>query len=211
MKFNAQAFNAHLDNLGEYFLWRKSSACPCINPSSGSPKAGCPHCSGKGRLWEAPVKTKAGVASQKTQQEWAKFGQWESGDLVLSIPENSGLYEIAQFDRLVATTSTDSFSIPLVRGAVNERIPGQIKEITRVYWFNQAGEIVEGGTPAIGANGVVTWPNGGAPPAGATYSVSGVRYQEYYCFGPFSNDRMKHAGMRLPRRMVMRAFDLFGR
>lgn len=211
MRFNAQAFNTHLDNLGEYFLWRRSAACPCINPASGSPKAGCPHCFGKGRIWGEAIKAKAGIASQKTQLEWAKFGQWESGDLVLSIPENSPLYDIAQFDRVVATTSSDTFSIPLVRGAVNERIPGQIKEISRVFWFNQVGNIVEGGIPTVGANGVLSWPGGGSPPAGTTYSVTGERYNEYYCFGAFSNDRMKHGGMRLPRRMVLRAFDLFGR
>lgn len=131
--------------------------------------------------------------------------------MVLSIPENSALYEIAQFDRITIETSTDAFSIALIRGAVNERVPGAIKSIDRVFWFNQAGDIVEGSVPTVASNGVPSWPNGGAPPAGVSYSVSGWRYAEYYCFGPFSSDRMKHAGMRLPKRMVMRGFDLFGR
>jgi hypothetical protein len=157
------------------------------------------------------VRVKAGVASQKTQQEWAKFGQWESGDLVLSIPDDSPLYDVAPFDRVLAETSSDSFSVPLVKGAVNERIQGTVESITRVYWFNQAGAIVEGKIPVINDVGLPTWPDGGGPPAGTTYSVSGTRYQEFYCFGAFPNNRMKHAGMRLPLRMVMRCFDLFGR
>lgn len=211
MQLNPQAFNDHLNNMGEWFRWRRSSACPCINPSSGSPKVGCPHCGGKGRLWETPVRALAGVASQKTQQEWAKFGQWESGDLVLSIPEDSPLYDVAPFDRVVAEITSDAFSMPLVRGAPNERIPGAIKEITRVYWFSQAGDITEGKAPTINALGVPSWPDGGAPPAGTTYSLSGHRYQEFYCFGPYPVSRMKHAGARLPVRMVMRMFDLLGR
>ena len=157
------------------------------------------------------MRAKAGVASQKTQQEWAKFGQWESGDLVLSIPEDSLLYNVAPFDRVLAETSSDDFSMALVRGAINERIPGSVQDIARVYWFNQSNDIVEGEIPVVSDVGVPTWPDGGAPPAGVTYSISGHRYQEFYCFGPFPNNRMKHAGMRLPLRMVMRGFDLFGR
>lgn len=211
MRFNPAAFNAHLDNLGESFLWRKSSACPCINPNSGSPKPGCPSCGGNGRLWGAEVPGIAGVASQKTQQEWAKFGQWESGDTVLSIPENSPLYSIGQYDRVTQPTSSDPFSIPLIRNAPNERVPGKVLSIDRVFWFDTDGvTIVEGGIPVVAANGSLTW-SSGAPPAGKTYSISGVRMKEFYCFGAFSNDRMKHQGMRLPRRMVLRLFDLFGR
>lgn len=211
MRFNAASFNTHLNNLGESFLWRKSSACPCINPASGAPNARCPNCSGKGRRWESAVKAKAGVASQKTQQEWAKFGQWESGDLVLAIPEDSALYDVGQFDRVVSTTSSDGFSYAFVRGSASEKLHGSIVKISRCYWFDQAGDIVEGGIPVVAANGSLSWPNGGEPVAGTQYSLSGERAVEYYCFGAFPSDRMKHDGMRLPRRMVMRLFDLMGR
>ena len=210
MRFNPKTFNTHLDNLGESFLWRRSSACPCITPSTGSPKPNCPHCFGKGRIWSEPLKAKAGVASQKTQLEWAKMGQWESGDMVLAIPENSAIYDIAMYDRLTALTSTEAFSVPLIRGAANERVPGQVEKVTRVFWYNNAGDIVEGQAPTFNDRGQPTW-SAGAPPAGTTYTINGERYQEFYCFGPFSNNRNKHDGMRLPIRMVMRAFDLFGR
>lgn len=211
MQLNPAAFNALLGNMGEWFLWRKSSACPCINPNSGAPKAGCPYCSGKGRIWATPVRAIAGVASSKIQLEWAKLGLWESGDKVLSIPESSPLYDIGQFDRVVSETDTDDFSLPLIRGAPTERIHGPIEKITRVFWFGSDNAIVEGGIPVVAANGTLTWPDGGEPPAGFTYSISGVKRAEYYCFGPFSVDRMKHAGARLPRRIVLRKFDLFGR
>lgn len=211
MQLNPAAFNALLGNMGEWFAWRKSYACPCVNPNSGAPLAGCPHCSGKGRLWKAGVRGLAGVASSKVQQEWAKMGQWQSGDMVLSIPENSPLYEIAQFDRVTAETNTDEFSLPLVRGAVKERIHGPIKEITRVFWFDADANEVEGKAPVVAANGTLTWPDGGEPPAGKTYSITGIKFAEFYCFGALSVDRFKHAGARLPRRMVLRKFDLFGR
>lgn len=211
MEFNVGAFNELLGGLGEFFAWRRASACPCLNPASGSPLRNCPRCSGKGRIWAPEVRAQAGVASSKVQLEWSKFGQWESGDMILSIPEDSPLYEISMYDRVTAETSTDAFSIALIRGAANERIHGKIKSIDQVFWYDDDGETtVPGGIPTISTNGVPTW-SANAPPDGRAYSISGVKFTEYYCYGPFSNDRMKHAGMRLPRRMVLRKFDLLGR
>lgn len=212
MQFQVGAFNDHLNGLGELFKWRKSWACPCLNPTSGSPNARCPYCSGKGRIWDAkPVDALAAVSSSKTQLEWAKFGQWLSGDMVLTIPEDSPLYEVAMYDRVLCTTSTDAFSLPLIHGALTERINGSVKSIDRVFWFDSSNNMVEGGVPTVAQNGSLSWPSGGEPPNGQAYSISGIRNNEYYCFGAFSNDRNKHQGMRLPRRMVLRLFDLFGR
>jgi hypothetical protein len=210
MQLNPTAFNELLDNLGEPFEWRKSFSCACINPTSGAALHNCPVCDGKGRIWNPAVSVKAAIASSNTQLQWAKFGQWMQGDLVLSIPENSPLYDVAQFDRVVALTSTDEFSVPLVRGGQPERVHGKVVSLSRLFWLD-GSTIVEGNLPTIQENGVPVWASGSEPPAGKTYSLTGIRYNEYYCFGQFSSDRMKHAGLRLPRKMVMRRFDLFGR
>lgn len=211
MQLNPQAFNALIDNMGESFLWRMAFSCPCVNPLSGSPKPGCLQCNGKGRIWNNPIECTAGVCSSSTQLNWTKMGRAETGDLVLIIAENSALYAVGQFDRVTAKTSTDPFSLPLVRGAPTERIFGPVQVFTRVFWLDASSAIVEGGLPVQAADGTLSWPNGGAPPAGTTYSISGSRYTEYFCFGAYSSDRMKHHGARLPRKMVMRRFDLYGR
>jgi len=150
----------------------------------------------------------AGVAGQKTQLEWAQFGLYQGGDVVLTIPESSPLYEMGQFDRLVMLNSTDNFSLPLVRGQ-NDRIHGHIKKIDRVFWID-GDAIVEGPLPDLAENGTLSWSVGG-PPAGRQYSVDGTRCSEYFIWGPFPSDRMMHHGARLPRRVVARQFDLFGR
>lgn len=211
MQLDPIAFNELLEDMGEWFQWRRSFACPCVNPNSGAPLSGCSHCNGKGQLWKAPTRAIAGVASSRTQQEWARMGLWQSGDMVLSIPESSPLYNISQFDRVTSETSIDDFSLPLVRGGVKERIHGPIQEVTRIFWFDADDNEAEGGIPAIAADGTLTWPDGGEPPLGKTYSITGTRLAEYYCFGQFSTDRNKHAGARLPKRMVLRKFDLLGR
>lgn len=209
MQFQRQAFNTHLKNIGQQVSWRKSYACPCFNPNSGASKPNCPQCSGKGRIWDSEVPGVLGIASQKVQREWAQFGSWESGDTVVSIPENSPVYEAGQFDRVVLLNSTEQFSIPLTRGQ-GDKLYGRVEKVSRVFWLDGSGDIVEGGIPTVSNAGALTW-SSGAPPAGAQYTICGSRFNEYYVFGAYPSDRNEHQGMRLPKRVVLRSWDLFGR
>lgn len=211
MRLNPIAFNAHLNSIGQRFQWRKAFRCPCMNPHSGAAKPGCPQCGGKSWLWAPPVDATAGIAGQKVQRQWAMFGLWQDGDMVVTIGSDSPMYDMGQTDRVLMLNSTDYFSVPLVRGGANERLFDPIKAITRVFWLDQAGDVVEGGRPAIAADGTLTWPAGGEPPAGSTYSITGTRYTEMFCWGQFPSDRNEHGGAKLPKRVVLRRFDLFGR
>ena len=210
MRLNPAAFDAFLGgNIGQRFIWRKASACPCINPNSGAPKAGCPHCFGKGFIYAKPIPATAGVANQQTQLQWAKMGLWETGDAVISIPQSSPMYDMGQRDRVTMLNSTDPFSVPLVHGAVNERLLTPVETLTRVFWYDAQGNVVEGGLPAVGDKGLLTWATG-EPPPGATYTIEGTRFSEYYCFGPYASDRGEHMGARLPKRVVLRKYDIAG-
>lgn len=209
MRFSTALFNAHLDDMGQNFLWRKASMCPCINPQSGAAKHNCPLCSGKGRSWSPPVQAKAGMASQRVLRAWAQFGQWESGDTVLSVPENSPLYDAGQFDRVTMLNATDRFNVVLTRGS-NDKLHFPVRAIDRVYWIGASDTVVEGGIPLINSAGNFDWPDN-APPTGTQYSVSGERFAEYFMWDDMPGDRNHHYGERLPRKLVLRKFDLFGR
>lgn len=209
MQLQPGAFNSFLAGIGQGYTWRKSYACPCVNPNSGAAKKNCPHCSGRGRIWDAGKSGVAGMAGAKTQKEWAQFGLWESGDVVVTIPENTPIYDIGQFDRMTALNSTEQFSIPLIRGE-NDRLHFQVQDIGRVFWINEAGAIVDGGIPTVSAAGVLSWASG-EPPEGQQYSLNGTRFLEYYCWGQFPSNRGMHSGARLPKRVVLRRWDLFGR
>lgn len=144
--------------------------------------------------------------------EWSKMGQWESGDAVVTIPEDSPMWEMAQFDRATMMNSTDPFSLVLISGAANERIFRPVSGVDRVFWYDKAtGATIEGGIPTVNDDGTLSWPYGGQPPSGMTYSCSGQWYTEFFCFGLYASDRNEHSGMRLPKRVVLRRFDLFGR
>lgn len=211
MRFNPTAFNRHLANMGQQVNWRASFGCSCFTPNSGAPDTKCKLCSGKGRIWDAPRGTVVGICKQDTQAEWADSGLWEAGDLVVTIPADSPMWDSGQFDRVTALNAADRFSLPLQRGAVTEKMLFVPKSIERVFWRHpQTGLLVEGGIPKVADNGTLTW-TAGEPPPGMTYSVTGWKYSEYFVFGDFPANRNMHSGMRLPKRVVLRRWDLFGR
>lgn len=214
MKFSSRAFNAHLDNIGQDVLWLRSWACPCMDSNTGSPKPSCPVCVGRGRIWDAPVSMVMGIASQSTQVKWAKMGQWEHGDMVVVIPENCEAWDFGgQYDRFITQQGFDGFSEVLTRGAPTEKLRQPVHDVFRCFWIDPADpkRIVEGTVPTVDANGRPHWPNGGEPPPGMKYSITGDRYSEYFMVDSYPDDRSEHRGMRLPKRVVLRKWDLYGR
>lgn len=210
MQLSPGAFNAFLGGIGQDFAWRQSFACPCVNPASGAAKQNCPLCFGKGRQWSAEVSGKAGMTNQSQKKGFASFGTWEPGDAVLTIGSDSALYAAGQYDRFRAVNSTHVFSHNLMHDG-SDKLLGTVVSISRVFWLNSAGTAtVEGGIPTVAADGSMTWATG-EPSAGAAYSISGVKYDEFFVYMDLPSNRNEHAGATLPKRLPVRRFDLFGR
>lgn len=201
-------FNSLLNHVGQDFTWRRAYACPCINPRSGAAKPSCPHCDGKGRLWDAPVAGKAGIVGRDQLRKFADFGLWDQGDIMLSIPSNSPLYAMGQFDRIAALNRSEPFSANLIRG-LNDTLRFPVLSVDRAFWLD--GEhIRDVALPVVNEDGSLTWADG-APPAGVTFSLTGRRTPEYFVYQELPTDRPLHFGEPLPRRVALRRFDLFGR
>lgn len=213
MRFSASRFDRHLNNIGQDVLWRRSFACSCVSPTSGAPDPKCRLCFGKGRIWESPVTTRTGVAGQDVQAKWAKMGRYADGDVVLTIPQESVLWDCGQYDRVTQVNSTDKFSMPLVRGGPSEKLLFVPTRIDRCFWRNPTTHaLVEAGIPVVAPNGTLSWPVGQLePPAGTSYSLSGWRNSEFFVFDHLPSSRNEHGGMRLPKKVVLRRWDLFGR
>jgi len=209
MQLSPARFNAHLAKMGQSFSWRRGYACPCINPSSGQPKANCRQCKGKGRLWGDASDGWAGVVSQSRLRNYAAFGIWDADDILLSIPSDSPLYAMGQFDRIEAMNRTEPFSINFVRG-LNDLVRFDVVSLNRAFYLDAGENIVELPLPTINPNGTITWAAGG-PPAQATFSLTGRRHPSYYCYMELPTDRPIHSGALLPRKVVLRRFDLFGK
>lgn len=216
MQFSPDAFNRFLGpngNIGQEYAWFQSFACPCVDPHSGAGKQNCPLCFGKGRQYSKPINGVAGIAGQRAQREWAQFGVYESGDLVVTIPSASPVYGMGAFDRVTALNATEVFSLVLISGEASlEKIYTPVQSISRVFWLTTDGTaVVEGGIPAVNVDGTLSWPNGGQPPEGAQYTVTGVKLLDYYCWGMFPSNRNFQQGLQLPRKVVLRNYDLFSR
>ena len=212
MMLSPDSFNALLAGIGQQYVWRKSAACPCIDSHSGAAKPSCPLCIGKGRQWQAGVDGVAGMSGVKTQHEWAQFGVYESGDVVVTIGSDQPMYAMGQFDRVTALNATNQFSLVQTHGSPVERLLMTVASIDRVFWLTSDGTAtVDGGIPVVAANGTLSWPNGGEPPAGAKYTISGAKFLDYFCYGDFPANRNAQSGSPLPKRVVLRDFDLFMR
>lgn len=212
MRFNPTRFNRHIANLGQQILWRPAFACSCVSRESGAADPKCKLCNKKGRIWDAPVETVCGLAKQQTQAEWANNGMYEAGDLVVTIPENSPMWDSGQYDRVTLLNAADRFSQPLVRGsALDDLSLFAVKSIERVFWKHpQTQAMVQGGIPKVSPTGVLTWTDR-EPPMGVPYSITGWKYSEYFVWGDFPSSRNMHSGMRLPKRVVLRRWELMGR
>lgn len=206
MELNPDSFNAHLTHMGQTVRWRRANACPCVNPKSGAASPTCPVCRGKGQFWDGPVPGVVGFSGQKVQMTWAQFGRYEAGDVVLSIPSDSPVYAIGRFDRVTMAQGSSPYSVVVMPG---EALKFPVLSVDRAFSL-VAGVPTDVPRPQVDpATGELVWPAG--PPAGAQLSISGRRAPEYFCFGDYPQDRAFHHGAALPRRVVLRKFDLFGR
>ncbi|RKP44673.1 hypothetical protein [Pararobbsia silviterrae] len=216
MQLNPDDFNNFLGGngvIGQDYAWYSSNACPCVDPNSGQPDPACPVCDGQGRIYAAPVPGVAALSGAKTQRDWAQFGLYEKGDVVVTVAEDSPMYVIGQYDRVTALNETNRFSVPLRRGATIERLLGSIVSLSRVFWLaGTPATIVDGDLPTVNADGTLTWAAGAnAPPEGVQYSVTGLRHIDYFCFGNYPQNRRMNQGSRLPIKVVLRDWDLFNR
>ncbi|BCP56306.1 hypothetical protein K32_49230 [Kaistia sp. 32K] len=212
MYLNQARFTKHVMKMGQQILWRASFACSCVNPTSGAPDAKCKLCGKKGRIWSPAQRTVVGLQKQEIKPEWVNAGLWEAGDLLVTVPENSPMWQGGQFDRVTMLNAEDRFSRPLVRGKPDEDLSMlSVKSIERVFWKHPVTQaLIEGGIPEVDGDGKITW-GAGAPPAGMAYSITGFRYPDYFIWGELPSNRNIHSGVRLPKRVVLRRWDLLGK
>ncbi len=201
--------------MGQSMTWAQAAFCPCRSVDTGSARAGCPICGSRGVLWAAPVPSVAGLSGMKAQRQWERFGEFEGGDVVISVGSNTPLYAAGENDRIVFLQSSEAFDLVL-DAAGTDKLQFTVIACDRCFWLTpnngQPVAVVEGTPPVQDATGVLTWPGGiGQPPAGVQYSVRGRKLPEYFLFKDFMQDRSHFSGLALPRRCVLRKFDLFGR
>lgn len=210
MELEPAHFNDLLARVGQKVKWRRAHDCPCVDKANGGvPAADCRVCR-NGKVWMDAEAGVIGLTSQKVNKQWAQFGLWEKGDVVCTLPSDTPVYRMGEFDRVLFENSTAPFSI--VRTMETPlKLEFNPHCIDRVFWLNEAKDaVVEGRIPEILEDGTLKWRTG-APADGTQITISGRKHPEYFCFMDFPQDRAHHGGKALPRKVVLRLFDLYGR
>jgi len=215
MSFSVGAFNQFLGQsgqVGQQYAWYQSAACPCADPYSGQADPACPICLGKGKIYPAtPVNGVAALAGQNSQKAWMASGQYETGDLVLTIPQATPIYSMGQWDRVTALNTQQVFSLVLTAGSPLEKLWTSVIGLTKVFWIND-GALLIGDLPTVNPDGTINWSASPvAPPAGTQYTITGTKMLDYYCWGMYPTNRNFQQGLQLPRKVVLRDWDLFSR
>ncbi|MDR3517130.1 MAG: hypothetical protein P4M00_15055 [Azospirillaceae bacterium] len=212
MSVSPGEFNRLLRAMGQGVNWRAASLCPCRDRNSGAARIDCPVCAGRGVIWAPPVAAWTGITRMRIVREAVAFGAWLSGDEILTIPADSPLYAAAEDDRVVMTDSSEPFSLLLTRG-VDDALVFTVVTIDSCGWLAADGQsIVAGSLPMVAGDGSLSWPIGQVgPDAGMQYSLRGRRRPEYFIFKELIRDRAHFGGKALPRRVVARRLDLWGR
>jgi hypothetical protein len=115
---------------------------------------------------------------------------------------------MGQFDIVRLIEATQPFSVILERGVLDD-IQFTPDSIDRVFWISGA-TIVDSTARAI-VNSQIDWGVDPQPAAGTKYTVTGRWNPDYFVFQELPTERAHHGGLPLPRRVVVRRFDLFGR
>lgn len=203
--FDVDEFNEMIAEAGQRCEWMRSFACPCVNPASGAADKTCAFCQGFGHLWEDPVEAVVAKTGSNVTKRWAQFGMYEEGDAVFTIGSDSPAYAIGAFDRVRMLDQTEPFSFNVVPGVT--RPMSQIVSVEKVLQ-KVDGQLVSLGLPDVDQLGNLSWADG--EPQG-TYSLSGRRLVEYFAWTSQPLDRPYENGEALPRRIVMKRFDLYSR
>ncbi|GAN83807.1 hypothetical protein NO263_03455 [Gluconacetobacter entanii] len=211
---NVAVCNALLSStggLGQNISWEPSAPCPCIGGTLNAPQPNCPQCHGIGHIWFAAQAAWSAMTSMKLVRQWAQYGEWMSGDIVMSIPSDSPFFAAGEYDRVTLSQSSEPFGRTITVGE-NDRLAFTPLSIDRVFWLSADGsEIITGGIPVVNADGTLTWPADlPVPAAGQTFTMTGRRSPLYFLFRDFPQDREHASGLQLPRRVVLRKFDLLG-
>lgn len=212
MRFAPALFDQHLTLKRQMLAWRRASLCPCREPHSGAADPNCPTCEGRGVFWGVPRTTFAAAPGAAARRQFADFGRWEDGDIVLSVPATSALWDAGENDRVTLLQGHEQFQVRLVRTGT-ERLNFDAERIDRCFWLRPGdGAVIEASLPRLDAETrFLSWPDADhAPDPGAQFTLAGRRRPEFFIYRDLPMTRAHFDGQPLPKRMLLKKFDLFG-
>ena len=158
-----------------------------------------------------------GVTSVLVAKQFAQFGEWDKGDMIATIPARDvhgallDVYQIGEFDRMTLADSVVRRSFLGVRGE-RDRFPERtIRAVTDAFGLQGGVQVpLEDGIDFRVTGNTVEWLSDTLA-AGDGYSLRYVVSPEYFVWTTLEQPRAHDLGKALPKKVVLRLFDLFGR
>jgi len=165
--------------------------------------------------YRAPEQMRLHAQGIRTQRSWAARGEVKEGDMECSIPER--LEDLITPNPAFQAKEHDRFVFLDLERPVNQRMTRGSREtlLYPTFWEIKAARAIVGGSEVTYEPGVdfvinnnaVQWLTSG-PPYGSPYVLDYIACPEYYVFAELP--QMRHVdGLRLPRRVGLRLFDLY--
>ena len=211
MRLSPQRFNQQLADQGQRMLWQRARVCPCRESHSGGAKEDCPICDGRGTFWDKGIPTRAGVVGAKILREFAAFGAWEDGDVMVSIPSNTPMWNAGENDRVVFADGHQPFQV-VMRHNSTAKLRFPLLRIERCFWLGPNGStVLECTAPRVDPDtGALSWLDlTQAPDPGAQFTIAGQRRPEYFLWRYIPVSRAHYNGLDFPKRATLKPFDLF--
>ena len=215
IRLSPPLFNRQIQSAGQSVLWRRASLCPCAGRDhySGGASQDCPVCTGRGWSWAKGVPSKASIVGARRERKQSDFGQWEAGDVAVSVGSDTPLWNAGEKDRITFLDSSLLFQAALVNDG-NARLDFEVVRFERCFWLREGDEAFREATlpKRDPLTGRLAWASGAvAPDAGARFTVTGLKRPDFFLLEHLPVARGHFSGSPLPRLFKCRAFDLLGR
>lgn len=204
--FNLTHIANHLSKFSQTITYIPRKRCPCVVAGSHDADPACPFCAGTKYYNLSPVSAQVVVTGQDIQKAWESYGNYETGDCVVSIDRSSPAYNISPDDRVIFENVHEPFSTTTTKRSQSntEILPSffaradidsvsyitntQIASLSFKYFSND-----------------LTLQFYSSVPAGTQLSISGTKRPLYTAFQVYPRDRSAHCNsIGLPKRIVLR-------
>jgi hypothetical protein len=158
-----------------------------------------------------------GVSRVVLNQQFAQFGEWEQGDMIATVPARDvcgtvqEIYGIGDMDRVTLLDSVIRRNFVGTRGQQDVLLGRVVRIVMDAFYLDSGSPVplAEGIDFRVTGN-VVEWLRG-TTPDGTAYSLRYIACPECFVWKTLEQPRAHDLGLALPKKVILRSFDLFGR
>lgn len=163
-RFTPEKFEELINRRGRLIKWERGNRCPCQDAKRLSAEENCILCEGSGFVYTSQGEFKAVITSLLGKHKYTGFGDWISGDSVMTFAADK---DVGDRDRITVNNAEERESDVLRKGKRDFLLEATI---TRIIEVRDRDRTYTEGLDFDRNNRNIVW-KGIAPTDGAPYSV----------------------------------------